>query len=311
MTNVLPDDFTGDSSLYENSRVAGNTVDGIVKRFFDEGDTTKPEGISQGAFDMLMTKLNAIKKELDAKGGRYITRNLVVYDKESKVAGEIDILAVDKDGNYMIYDVKTSKLKSWQNYTQSFAPGQLSKKEKHQLQVSGYAYLFNKMLGLSVKKLGIMPFEINYDADGNITSLFNRDGIPVSYAPRVEGMIKGTGPQGPAPAAPTAPTAPTAPATPVTPTVPGPAAPTPTVASTDGLVAPKTNSAFFGSKKNVVTSQPTVGGVKVVSMGGGAVDISALPDDMLAAMGQTQSLEDMITNLDTSGQDLEDTCSPF
>ena len=33
MTNVLPDDFTGDSSLYENSRVAGNTVDGIVKRF--------------------------------------------------------------------------------------------------------------------------------------------------------------------------------------------------------------------------------------------------------------------------------------
>ena len=424
MTNVLPNDFDGDPSLYENSRVAGNTVDEIVKKFFDEGDTTKPEGISEGAFNMLMTKLNAIKKELDAKGGRYITRNLVVYDKESKVAGEIDILAVDKDGNYMIYDVKTSKLKSWQSYSQSFAPGQLSKKEKHQLQVSGYAYLLNKQFGIQIKKLGIMPFEINYDAAGNITSLFNRDGIPVSYAPRVEGMIKGTGPQGPAapkstaattqPAtttdisaqiaelekqkkealnkyldlynkaktreelqkvfkdwidvdilvasspgakgalytpggfergkelvleekqsiinsinkriaaefdakiaalqgkpATTAPTAPAATATPVTPTVPGPDAPTPVVASTDGLVAPKTNSAFFGSKKNVVTSQPTVGGVKVVSMGGGAVDISALPDDMLAAMGQAQSLEGMITNLDTSGQNIQDICSPF
>jgi hypothetical protein len=303
MTNVLPDDFTGDPSLYENSRVAGYTVDGIVKRFFDEGDITKPEGISQGAFDMLMTKLNAIKKELDAKGGRYITRNLIVYDKETKVAGEIDILAVDKDGNYMIFDVKTSKLKSWQNYTQSFAPGQLSKKEKHQLQVSGYAYLINKQFGIQIKKLGIMPFEINYDADGNITSLFNRDGIPVSYAPRVEGMIKGTGPQGPAAAAPSTPPAP------VTPTVTGPDAPTPVVASTDGLVAPKTNSAFFGSKKNVVTSQTTAGGVKVVSMGGGAVDMSALPDDMLAAMGN-QSLEGMITNLNNSGENIQEICEP-
>jgi hypothetical protein len=212
----------------------------------------------------------------------------------------------------MIFDVKTSKLKSWESYSRSFGPGQLSKKEKHQLQVSGYAYLLYKQFGIQIKKLGIMPFEINYDADGNITSLFNRPGIPVSYAPRVEGMIKGSGPQGPAaPTAPsTAPSTPTTPAAPVTPTVPGPDAPTPVVASTDGLVAPKTNSAFFGSKKNVVTSQPTTGGMKVVSMGGGAVDMSALPDDMLAAMGN-QSLESMITNLNNSGQDLENTCSPF
>ena len=400
MTNVLPDGFDGDSSLYENSRIAGNTVDEIVKKFFDEGDTTKPEGISEGAFNMLMTKLNKIKKELDAVGGRYITRNLIVYDKVSKVAGEIDILAVDKDGNYMIFDVKTSKLKGWEGYTRSYGPGQLTKKEKHQLQVSGYAYLLNKQFGIQIKKLGIMPFEINYDAAGNITSLFNRDGIPVSYAPRIEKMIQDAGPQGPAPTAPTTPTAPTAPAAPVTPTlpntkadierrrqeiedfrteakedigstvlgtkgqrwgtvirihnkentnvskqyklqdfetkellekeidkiydaelaaleskptppvtptVPGPDAPTPTVASTDGLVAPKTNSAFFGSKKNVVTSQPTVGGVKVVSMGGAAVDISALPDAALAMMGVDQNLEDMVKNLENSK--IQDICN--
>jgi hypothetical protein len=104
--------------------------------------------------------------------------------------------------------------------------------------------------------------------------------------------------------------APVVPAAPVTPTVPGPPATTPVVASTDGLVAPKTNSAFFGSKKNVVTSQPTTGGMKVVSMGGGAVDMSALPDDMLAAMGN-QSLESMITNLNNSGEDIQGICSPF
>jgi hypothetical protein len=311
MTNILPDGFDGDSSLYEDSRIAGGTVDEIVKRFFDTGDTTMPEGINQGPFTMLMNKLQAIKADLDAKGGRFITRNLVVYDKESKVAGEIDILAVDKDGNYMIYDVKTSKLKGWDNYTKSYGPGQLTKKEKHQLQVSGYAYLIHKQFGIQINKLAIMPFEINYNSDGQITSLFNRPGIPVSYAPRIEKMIKDAGPEGPAPAAPSTPTpAPTTPAAPVTPTVPGPPAPTPVVASTDGLVAPKTNSAFFGSKKNVVTSQPTTGGVKVVSMGGGAVDMSALPDDMLAAMGN-QSLESMITNLNNSGQDLENTCSPF
>jgi hypothetical protein len=113
-------------------------------------------------------------------------------------------------------------------------------------------------------------------------------------------MIKGTGPQGPAPA-------PTAPAAPVTPTVPGPDAPTPVVASTDGLVAPKTNSAFFGSKKNVVTSQPTTGGIQVVSFGGGPANISALPDDALAMMGIDQNLEDMVKNLENSK--IQDICN--
>jgi hypothetical protein len=365
MTNIIPDGFDGDSSLYEDSRIAGYTVDEIVKKFFDEGDTTKPEGISQGAFDMLMLKLNRIKKELDAVGGRYITRNLVVYDKETKVAGEIDILAVDKDGNFMIFDVKTSKLKGWEGYTRAYAPGQLTKKERHQLQVSGYAYLINKQFGISIKKLGIMPFEINYDSKGNITSLFNRDGIPISYAPRIERFFetadesdierrrkqairdlneedvtspfntkeendkllkeakekinaeydkelaalkasKAPKPTAtPAQPAPT-PAAPAVPATPVTPTVPGPPAVTPTVTSTDGIVAPKTNSAFFGSKKNVVTSQPDLS--NVIVFGGGKVDVSALPDEVLAAMSQEQSLEGMATNYTNSGQNIEEIC---
>ena len=365
MTNIIPDGFDGDSSLYEDSRIAGNTVDEIVKKFFDEGDTTKPEGISQGAFDMLMLKLNKIKKELDAVGGRYITRNLVVYDRETKVAGEIDILAVDKYGNYMVFDVKTSKLKGWEGYTRSYGPGQLTKKERHQLQVSGYAYLLNKQFGIQIKKLGIMPFEINYDSKGNITSLFNRDGIPVSYAPRIERLFetadesdierrrkqairdlnendivsplntkeendellknakekinaeydkelaalkasKAPKPTAtPAQPAPT-PAAPAASATPVTPTVPGPPAVTPTVTSTDGLVAPKTNSAFFGSKKNVVTSQPDLS--NVIVFGGGKVDVSALPDEVLAAMSQEQSLEGMATNYTNSGQNIEEIC---
>ena len=62
MTNIIPDGFDGDSSLYEDSRIAGNTVDEIVKKFFDAGDTTKPEGISDTAFNMLMLKLIRIKK---------------------------------------------------------------------------------------------------------------------------------------------------------------------------------------------------------------------------------------------------------
>ena len=309
MTNVLPDGFDGDSSLYENSRIAGNTVDGIVKRFFDAGDTTMPEGISEGAFNVLMGKLKKIKVDLDAKGVRFITRNLIVYDKKTKVAGEIDILAVDKNGNFMIYDVKTSTLKGWEGYTRSYEPGKLTKKEEHQLQVSGYAYLINQMLGIQIKSLGILPFEINYDAAGRISALFNRPGINVSYAPRVEGMIKDAGPKGPEtpPAAEPTPTAPTAPAG-VTPS--GPPASAPTAVSTDGIVAPKTNSAFFGSKKNVVTSQPTSGGLQVINIGGGKVDMSALPDDLIAAMGgMNQDLSDIINDYTKSGENLNDICN--
>jgi len=379
VSNIIPDGFDGDSSLYEDSRIAGNTVDGIVKRFFDTGDTTMPEGITDGAFKMLMNRLQTIKADLDAKGGKFITRNLVVYDKVSKVAGEIDILAIDKDGNYMIYDVKTSRLQGWNDYSKSFGPNKLTKKEKHQLQVSAYAYLLNKQFNISIKTLGIMPFEISYDKTGEIKTLFNRPGISLSYAPRIQKMFETAdetdierrrkkhlnlitdnngeselaeafdtdfnkrseyeyfsgktrkevedkinayydakqealkASKAPAPAATATPAATPAPQPTAATVVPtGPPATAPAVVSTDGIVAPKTNSAFFGSQKNVVTSQPTTGGVKVVSMGGGAVDMSALPDDMLAAMaqGQPQSLEDITEEYIRSGQNVQEICNP-
>jgi hypothetical protein len=115
----------------------------------------------------------------------------------------------------------------------------------------------------------------------------------------------------PTPTAPTTPStpapAPTAPTAPVTPPVSGPPAVTSTVTSTDSIVAPTTNSAFFGSKKNVVTSQPDPS--SIIVFGGGKVDFSALPDEVLAAMGQSQSLEGLIDNYTTSGENIDNICN--
>ena len=45
-------------------------------------------------------------------GERFLADNIVLFQKYpdgTRVAGEVDILSIDKDGNFRIYDVETSR----------------------------------------------------------------------------------------------------------------------------------------------------------------------------------------------------------
>lgn len=186
VTSVIPNDFDGDTTKYENSRTAGSNVDGIVRRFFDTQDIIKPEGISQEAFDHIITTLSGIKKVIEARGETFITNNIVLYDTVSKIAGEVDILSVDKDGNFNIYDIKTGK--DFSKYDTSF-DGKLTKRENHTNQLSAYSNLFTNQYGVTPKNLGILPFQISYDANGTISTAEKQKGITLKYNPDISDVI--------------------------------------------------------------------------------------------------------------------------
>lgn len=169
VSNALPNNFDGDSSLYNNSRTAGNTIDKIVRNFFNNGITTKPEGISQAAFNSILSELKEMKKNLDAAGQRFLANNIVLWDPETGIAGELDILSVDKNGRFSIYDIKTAKKGKFDSYDKTFG-NKPSKRKEHSLQLSAYSNLIYNQYGINVSGLSIIPIELEYDDNGVISS---------------------------------------------------------------------------------------------------------------------------------------------
>lgn len=188
VSDTLPNDFDGDTSLYENSRVAGNTVDTIVRDFFSGNLKSSYIGISNEAKESLLKRLESIKEKIDSRGEVFLTNNIVLFNDELGVAGEVDILSVDKDGNFHLYDVKTTKKGSLKWYDTSYK-GKMTKRNRHSLQLSAYNNLFEYQYGKKFKRMGIIPFELVYDEAGHIHGLNEADFIPHTYNTAVEQYI--------------------------------------------------------------------------------------------------------------------------
>lgn len=184
--SVLGDNWTGsrEGTNSNNALKAGSMVDTIIRDFFSDKTPTRPEGMSEEAFNSLLDRLNAIKANIEARGEKFLTNNIVLYQKYSdgtRVAGEVDILAVDRDGNFKIYDVKTSKYSFGGTYFNTKGDKQrMSTKDYYTLQLSAYQDLFESQYGVPIISLGILPFVLTYDG-ANISKVTGEKGIPITY----------------------------------------------------------------------------------------------------------------------------------
>ena len=68
--------------------------------YFNNNSTVRPDGISKEAFDELIKELDTIKSTLESRGEKFLANNIVVFDEVNKIAGELDILSVTKDGKF-------------------------------------------------------------------------------------------------------------------------------------------------------------------------------------------------------------------
>jgi len=186
VSNVLPDDFTGDKSKYEASRAVGNTVDKAVRNFFNNGTIEKPEGMSEKAFKSFEDGLKEVKEQIEANGEKIHANNLVVWNEGAGIAGELDLLGTKGKNGFKIYDIKT--MKEYAKYDDSYKGG-MTNRQKHTNQLSMYAKLLENQYGIKVRELEIIPFEVSYDKDGNIETLSKKPNIVLEYNKSVETLI--------------------------------------------------------------------------------------------------------------------------
>lgn len=167
----LGDNWLGERTETENSKRAlevGTDVDKVIRDFFTLKETpTRPETLSEGTFIDLITKLTEIKSKMEQMGETFMTNNIVLFQKyadDTRVAGEVDILSVDKNGNFKIYDVKTSRYSFSDKYfNEKSSMQRMSTKDYYTLQLSAYQNLFESQYGVRPTRLAILPFVLSYN----------------------------------------------------------------------------------------------------------------------------------------------------
>lgn len=204
IVNIVRDKMSGTNS--QRALDAGSAVDSIIRQYFTIRDVSKiarPSNMSENAFIDLITSLNRIKSNMEQMGERFLADNIVLFQKYSdgtRVAGEVDILSIDKDGNFRIYDVKTSRY-SFYDFTDRYghrvnyfttpsATQRMSAKDYYTLQLSAYRNLFESQYGVPVTKLAVMPFVLSYNKE-NVSSVQSEKGIPITYNPAVNVPLVG------------------------------------------------------------------------------------------------------------------------
>lgn len=195
----LGDNWLGERTETENSRralEAGTAVDKVIRDFFTSKEApVRPETLSEGAFIDLITKLTEIKSKIEQLGETFMTNNIVLFQKYAdgtRVAGEVDILSVDKNGNFKIYDVKTSRYSFSDRYfTEKSSMQRMSTKDYYTLQLSAYQNLFESQYGVRPTRLAILPFVLTYDKD-KVNSITQEKGIPITYNPAVNVPLAST-----------------------------------------------------------------------------------------------------------------------
>ena len=204
IANIVRDKMSGTNS--QRALDAGSAVDSIIRQYFTIKDISKivrPSNMTESAFIDLITTLNSIKSNMENTGERFLADNIILYQKYpdgTRVAGEVDILSVDKDGNFRIYDVKTSRY-SFYDFTDRYghkvnyfntpsATQRMSAKDYYTLQLSAYKNLFESQYGVPITKLAILPFVLSYDRE-NVSGVQKEKGILINYNPSVNVPLVG------------------------------------------------------------------------------------------------------------------------
>lgn len=110
----------------------------------EEFNKTYKNPVAEDFFVILTQELARVKGELMTNHNvKKFHTDIVVWDNETRIAGEIDVLAELHDGSFTVMDIKTRR-KGAENYEQHLE-GQWSTEEKHTLQTNTYSNAMQKM----------------------------------------------------------------------------------------------------------------------------------------------------------------------
>lgn len=203
IVNIVRDKMSGTNS--QRALDAGTSVDSVIRNFFTSSEMpVKPSNMSEQAFNDLVTSLTEIKSNIEARGETFLTNNIVLFNKYengNRVAGEVDILSVDTNGNFKIYDVKTSRYSFYDfvdrdgrkvNYFKDKSDTQtMSQEQYYTKQLSAYKNLFESHYHTPITTLAILPFVLEYNKD-NVSRVTKEKGILLNYDSSVNVPLVGS-----------------------------------------------------------------------------------------------------------------------
>lgn len=203
IVNIVRDKMSGTNS--QRVLEAGTSVDSVIRNFFISNEMpVKPSNMSEQAFNDLVTSLTEIKSNIEARGETFLTNNIVLFNKYengNRVAGEVDILSVDANGNFKIYDVKTSRYSFYDlvdrngrkvNYFKNKSNTQtMSQEQYYTKQLSAYKNLFESQYHTPITTLAILPFVLEYNKD-NVSRVTKEKGILLNYDSSVNVPLVGS-----------------------------------------------------------------------------------------------------------------------
>ena len=162
----IPEDIRNTTSTQAAVR-AGYTIDKLVKAYFandldsDFRDALSTS-ISQDAYDQVIKSLDKIKQDLGKKGIEIVGSNVFAVDEDSKTAAEIDLLGIDKDGNFKIYEVQARRPDVYRQYGKRGLGIKIRDLDSKRL--SMYRNMFANQYGVIPDEIAVkFPFEVKYD----------------------------------------------------------------------------------------------------------------------------------------------------
>lgn len=200
-------DFISDeeesSDWFESASTIGTKSDVLVRDFFDNNlrPLSNYDVAPDKEINTFLSQLDTLRKSFEKNNETVIANDIVLYDEKLGVAGTVDLLTVDSNGNFRIYDMKTMRGDNFMTqvvpYTttgKQLSPvskyefkgyydkdkaqyirdlGKDSKLEKHQKQLSMYRLLLNNTHGILAKRLAVIPIEVDYNKGDRSTKKLN------------------------------------------------------------------------------------------------------------------------------------------
>lgn len=184
--------------LIASSLEIGDKTDKLVRDFFsDELKPLSSYGLADDkVINEFLAQLQAIKDNFKKRGDTVIAKNIVLYDDKNGVAGTVDLITYDRDGNVRIYDMKTMR---GNNFIDSYSGEDVpkydstrygkTKRQKHAEQLSLYGILLYNTHGIQVASLGVIPIEVMYrPGDGRTSRLNLLPHVSIPIMSSVEGI---------------------------------------------------------------------------------------------------------------------------
>ena len=181
--------FEADNPWGLPSTTIGTGIDEFVRDFFDNNIGNR-DNLADRYPNASNEQLQEFAKQLDGLRESFRRRGLTIVPRDVTVtgtvevrtksgdrrvldvAGTLDLLAYDKDGNFYIFDMKTNR---------SVPRGESGRKKgaKWSKQLTLYKQLLQEKYGAVVKGLEIIPIQVDYPAPkgwGNATTEYSKRG---------------------------------------------------------------------------------------------------------------------------------------